>query len=139
MNSTTIIKQILDAHKKMFDDSLNLMTAFQEQTEKMACIFCEKSAFFPLESRKLMEDWTALYKNSLDDFKTNADKRFKLMEYYLINTADQVESSLHTVVDKAVPASQAYEATPKTDLKRKKKDTTVTSTAKKKRTTRKDQ
>jgi len=131
MHSTLMIRQILEANKKVFEESLSAMVAFQEHAEKIMHIFWEKSAFFPAENKKVMDDWVDHYKNSLDDFKTNVDKRFKLMEDYLLNTADQVESSMHTVVEKTIPVSQASEVTKRPTVMGKKEGISVKKTVKK--------
>ena len=103
MYSTTMIKQLLDFNKKAFDNSFKAIVAFQERSEKMASVFWEKSLFFPQEGKKVIGDWVNTYKNGLDEFKTNVDRRFKLVEDYLLTSADQMESSFHTVVRQAKP------------------------------------
>ncbi len=135
MQSTLMLKQILDVNKKAFEESLNAMIAISDHAEKMVRIFWERSAFFPIESKKVIEDWVCQYKNSLDDFRDNVDKRFQLMEYYILNTADSMESSMRTVVNKTVPASQVYETTKKPAAVSAKKDVSVQKTVKKKNVT----
>lgn len=103
MYSTTMIKQLLDFNKKAFDNSFKAIVAFQERSEKMASVFWEKSLFFPQEGKKVIGDWVNTYKNGLDEFKTNVDRRFKLVEDYLLTSTDQMESSFHTVVRQAKP------------------------------------
>lgn len=135
MQSTLMLKQILDVNKKAFEESLNVVIAISDHAEKMVRIFWERSAFFPIESKKAIEDWVGQYKNSLDDFRENVDKRFQLMEYYLLNTAESMESSMRTVVDKTVPTSQVYEATKKPAAVSARKDVSVKKTVKKKNVT----
>jgi len=132
MHSTMMIRQILEANKRVFEESLSAMVAFQEHAEKIMRIFWEKSAFFPVENKKVMDDWVNHYKNSLGDFKTNVDKRFKLMEDYLLNTADQVESSMNTVAEKTIPVSQAHKVKKRPTARGKKEGISVKKTLKKK-------
>jgi polyhydroxyalkanoate synthesis regulator phasin len=96
-----MIKQILDFNKKAFDDSFNAVVTVQEHAEKMARIFFEKSSFFPEEGKKIVEDWVHTYRNGLDEFRTNVDSRFELVEKYLLCAADQMESSFNTIVKPA--------------------------------------
>jgi len=134
MDATLMIRQILDANKKAFEDSLSAMITFQEHAEKMVRMFWEKSPFLPHESTKVMDEWASRYKDSLDDFKANVDKRFKLMEYYIVNATDQVESSMHTVINKTVPVTQSYEATKKPAVREEQEEHSVKKTVKKKKT-----
>lgn len=98
MNSTMMIKQVLDFNKKAFDGSFNAMFAVQEHAQKMARVFWESSRFIPEEGKKVVGDWVNTYKNGLNEFKTNVDSRFKLAYDHLLNAADQMESSLNTLV-----------------------------------------
>jgi hypothetical protein len=107
MHSTMMIKQIMDFNKKAFDDSFNTVVAVQEHAEKMVHDFWEKSTFFPEERKRAFGDWVSTYKSGLDEFKANADSRFKLVEDYLLNAADQMESSLKAVVKQTEPVTPA--------------------------------
>jgi len=103
MNSTIMIKQILDFNKKAFDGSFNAVFAVHEHAEKMARVFWATSTFFPEEGKKVVGDWVNTYKNGLNEFKANADSRFKFAYDYLLNAADQMESSLNTLVKQTGP------------------------------------
>ena len=136
MESTSMIKQIMDVNKKVFEDSLSAMTAFQEHAEKMLRILWTGSAFFPFESNKVVDDWATRYKSGFDDFKASVDKRFKLMECCLLNTAGQMESTMNTVAGKAGPVRPIDEATEKPVVtEKKKKEGPVKKTVKIKKAT----
>lgn len=96
MHSTMMIRQILEVNKRVFEESLSAMVAFQEHVEKIMRIFWEKSAFFPVENKNVME------------------------------------SSMHTVVEKSIPVSQAYEVTKSPAARGKKEGISVKKTFKKK-------
>jgi len=102
-----MIKQVLDFNKKAFDDSFKAIVAVQEHTEKMMCVFWEKSTFFPAESQKVVGDWVKAYKNGLGELKENVDSRFKLIEDYLLSVAGQMEFSVKGVDQKAAPVETA--------------------------------
>jgi len=104
---STMIKQVLDFNKKAFDDSFNAVVAVQDNAEKMARIFWEKSTFFPEEGQKVVGDWVATYKNGLEEFRANVDSRFKLVEDFLLNAADQMGSSfVHSAGSVVSPAAE---------------------------------
>lgn len=95
MQSTTIIKQILDFNKKAFDDSFKAVIAVQEQTEKMMFALWGKSPYLPEEGKKVVGDWIATCKKGADDFKQTVDSRFKEVEDYLLKATGQLELSLN--------------------------------------------
>jgi len=105
MHSMMMIKQILSFNKKAFDDSFKAVIVVGEHSEKMLRDFWEKSTLFPDQGKNVFGDWVDTYKKGLDDFKANVDSRFKLVEDYLLNAMDQMESSLDKVVKQTVPAA----------------------------------
>jgi hypothetical protein len=107
------IKQILDFNKKAFDDNFSTVVAVQEHLEKMICVFCEKSLFIPKKSRKVIGDCFKTYKNGLNDFKSKCDSRFKIIESYILNAADQMESSKKETAEKTVLIKNVDQATKK--------------------------
>jgi len=104
MHCTMMIKQILNFNKKAFDDSFKAIVVVGEHSEKMLHDFWEKSTLFPDQGKNVFGDLVDTYKKGLDDFKANVDSRFKLVEDYLLNAADQMESSLDKVVKQTAPA-----------------------------------
>lgn len=106
MQSAALIKQILDINKKAFENSFSVMVAFQEQSEKMVTDFFGKGSYFPAEGRKAIGDWVNQYKTGLAEYRENIDKRFKLVEDYLLNAVEQMESTFTPGVEKKVSANQ---------------------------------
>jgi len=98
-----MIKQILDFNKKALDGGFNTVIAVQENAEKMARIFWDKSSFFPEEGKKNVEDWVHAYRSGLDELRANVDSRFELVEKYLWSVADQMASSCKTIAKPAGP------------------------------------
>jgi len=121
MNSTFMIRQTLEANKKIFEESFNAMSAFQEHAENMMRLLWGRSLFLPPENNKIRDDWGSHCKNCLEEFKKSIDLRFKLMEDYFLNTAEQVESSLNAAGEKTIPVNHVTEVT-KTPKAEKLKD-----------------
>ena len=107
------IKQILDFNKKAFDDNFNTVVAVQEHLEKMMYVFWEKSMFMPEQSRKVIGDCFKNYRDGLNDFKSKCDDRFKSIEYLILDTADQMESSKNKEIEKKVPIKNVSQSTKK--------------------------
>lgn len=97
MQYAMIIKQMLDMNKKTFDNSFKSIVAAQENVEKMVQTFMDQSAFFPEEGKKAFWDWVLTYKNGLNEFKMNADKRFDLVLDYVLKAADQMDAAWQAI------------------------------------------
>jgi hypothetical protein len=82
MEPKQIAKQIVDFNKTAFDNSFNVMSAIQEQAEKMFTATMGQTAFFPEEGKKLVNEWIKNYKKGLEDFKATADENFKKVEAF---------------------------------------------------------
>jgi hypothetical protein len=113
MQPTMMMKQVLAFNKKAFDDSFNAIIAVQEHAEKMVNVFWGNSTFFPEAGKKAIGEWVNTYKNGLDDFKANVDSRFKLIESYLLNVADQMEFPVNAHADKTLPVKSVVQVSKK--------------------------
>jgi hypothetical protein len=107
MPSTAMMKQILDFNKKAFDESFSVLITVREHTEKMVRAYWEKSLIFPGEGKKAIEDWLVTYKNGLDAFKEDVDKRFETMESYLLNAGDLTSLPLRAAAEKKAPVKKS--------------------------------
>ncbi|HNY49531.1 MAG TPA: hypothetical protein PLV50_02120 [Smithella sp.] len=65
-----------DKLEDLFDNDTVAM--FQEQTQKMFDLFGQKN-WMPFDFKKTMEDWTAVYQKSFDEFKKQVDENIKSM------------------------------------------------------------
>ena len=77
-----ILTQMITFNKTAFDNAFNVMLALQEQMEKTFRMYVEQVPGFPVEGRKVIEEWIAVYKKGCADFKKNVDESFKKVETY---------------------------------------------------------
>ncbi len=66
-----------DKLEDLFDNDTVAM--FQEQTRKMFDLFSAQKAWMPLDLKKTMDDWTAMYQKSFNDLKNQVDENVKSM------------------------------------------------------------
>ena len=57
MDPKQIAKQMVDFNKAAFDNSFDAMSALQDQAEKMFTATMEQTSFFPVEGKKLINEW----------------------------------------------------------------------------------
>ena len=117
MQYAALIRQILDMSKKTFDNSLNVMVAFQQQSEKMFIDLLEKSSSVPEEGKNAIGDWINHYKKGLVEYQDVVEKQFKWIEDHLLNMVDQMESSFNTVVEKTAAVNSEDQVTKKASVK----------------------
>jgi len=82
MDPKQIAKQMVDFNKAAFDNSFDAMSALQDQAEKMFTATMEQTSFFPVEGKKLINEWIKNYKKGRDEFKAAADENFKKVEAF---------------------------------------------------------
>ncbi len=111
MQSAALIKQIMDINKKTFENSFDVMVAVQEHAEKMVNNFWEKGSYFPEEGKKVIADWVDHQKTSLKEYRDHVDKKFKLVEEYLLSSVDQMESSFNSVIQKTASGEKDHPVT----------------------------
>ena len=99
----------MDINKKNFENSFDVIVAVQEHSEKMLNDFWEKSSYFPEEGKKVIADWVNHQKTSLKDYRDHVDKKFKLVEEYLLGYVEQMESSFKSDVQKTDRIEKDYQ------------------------------
>ena len=82
MDSSQIAKQMIDFQKTTFDNMYNSMVMLQDHTEKLANKLFEQATCIPEESRRVVNQWTEIFKNGRHDFKA-MDDSFGKMEKLL--------------------------------------------------------
>jgi hypothetical protein len=87
--STKAIKQILDFNKNTFDSGLNVMMNISEQNEKMFRSLMDQASWMPDEGKKLVFQWSDLYRKGFEDFKKAADENYKTVVEYLESTGSK--------------------------------------------------
>jgi hypothetical protein len=87
---STMIKDMLDFQKKVFDGNFN---ALQEQADQMLEMVQKQAAFFPEEGREALENWIGMYKTGVGEFRQTMEGRFKIFEHYCLTAAERMEPS----------------------------------------------
>ncbi len=103
MNSTTMIKQFMDFHKKAFDDSFNAFITVRENADKILRVFLESSALIPEESKKVLSDWLSDCKTGLDDCQRGIHNHFNLLEKHILSIANRMDAQLEPIYAKQEP------------------------------------
>jgi hypothetical protein len=73
----------MEFNKTAFNNTVNVMTLVQEQTERMITLSLEQAALLPKEGKKVMTDWLKAYRQGEETFKKAVDDSFKTVEAFL--------------------------------------------------------
>jgi hypothetical protein len=79
MDSSLIAKQMIDFQKTTFNNSFNLMVMLQDHTEKLGNSLIEQAAWFPEDGKRIIGQWTDIFKKGRNDVKTAVDDNFSKM------------------------------------------------------------
>jgi hypothetical protein len=77
MNSTQLVKQMIDFQKTTLDNFFNTVVLVQEQGEKMTNTLFEQISWLPEENKRLLDQWMSMAKKGRDDLKSAMDDNFK--------------------------------------------------------------
>jgi gas vesicle protein len=77
MNSTQIVKQMIDFQKTTLDNIFNAVVLVQEQGEKITNTLFEQISWLPEENKRLLDQWMSMAKKGRDDLKSAMDDNFK--------------------------------------------------------------
>lgn len=89
MDQKQIVRQMMEFNKNAFNNSLNAMSALQDQTEKLVLSFLDSAPWFPAEGKKVISDWVNSYKKGREDFKAAADENYKKVAAYFAEAETQ--------------------------------------------------
>lgn len=79
MDKTLLAKQMIDFQKSTFDNAYNAVTMIQDHTERVANTLFEQATWFPEESKRMISQWTDIYKKGRNDLKDAIDDSFDKM------------------------------------------------------------
>ncbi len=92
MENKEIMKQVIDFHKKSFENCFSMMVTIQDQAEKLFKTFVEQTPGVSAESKKVMEQWSSAYKKGIDDLKKAMDEGYtKVESFFDSNTMAKVQ------------------------------------------------
>ncbi|MBL0699876.1 MAG: hypothetical protein JJV92_03210 [Desulfosarcina sp.] len=83
MDQSIFIKQFIDFNKTTFNNMLNAMDLFQQQSEGMTASLLDQAAWVPDEGKKAITDWINSVKKGREDFKKIVDDNFGKVEDFL--------------------------------------------------------
>lgn len=113
MEHKMMVTHILGLNKKSFDDSFNAVVTVGKHAETMVRTFLNSGLVLPEEGRKAFADWVSVYKNGLEAYKANADRRFELIKEYISKTADWMDTQRHSAGPLPADAELAFGASGK--------------------------
>ncbi|MGD0821224.1 MAG: hypothetical protein ABSA71_10820 [Desulfomonilia bacterium] len=73
-------KQVIQFYKTTFDNSFGTLVMLQDQAEKLLKTFVEQTPGMNDEGRKVLDQWTSVYKKGRDDFKKAMDEGYAKVE-----------------------------------------------------------
>ncbi len=82
MENREIVKQMLDLQKTSFDNCFLAMSVFQEQAEKFLKAYIDHVPGMSDEGKKVIDQWTILYKKGFDDLKKALDEAYDKAESF---------------------------------------------------------
>jgi hypothetical protein len=82
MEPVAIAKQMINLQKATFDNGFGTMVMLQEQTERAVNMVLQQAVWFPEEGKKVLGEWTKVYKQGRDDFRKAVNENFKKAETF---------------------------------------------------------
>jgi hypothetical protein len=73
-------KQVIQFYKTTFDNSFGTLVMLQDQAEKLLKTFVEQTPGMNDDGRKVLDQWTSVYKKGRDDFKKAMDEGYAKVE-----------------------------------------------------------
>jgi len=77
-----IVKQVIQFYKTTFDNSFSTMVMLQEQAEKLMTTFMDQAPWMNDEARRVLDQWTSVYRKGRDDYKKAMDEGYKKVEEF---------------------------------------------------------
>ncbi len=82
MENKQMVKQMLDLQKASFDNCFSTMSMFHDQAEKFLKAFVNHVPGMSDEGKKVIDQWTDLYKKGIDDLKKALDEGYDKAESF---------------------------------------------------------
>lgn len=80
MEKQQAFKQMMEFNQAAFDNTFNVMTLLQEQTERMINLSLEQATMLPKEGKKVFTEWLKACTKGSETFKKAVDDSFQKME-----------------------------------------------------------
>lgn len=85
MDNKEVAKQMIDIHKKTFENCFAAMVNLQNQAEKMMTTFVDFTPGMTDEGKKVMEQLNSMYKKNRDEFKKAVDEGYEKLGAFFNN------------------------------------------------------
>ncbi|MBF0232252.1 MAG: hypothetical protein HQK65_04340 [Desulfamplus sp.] len=85
-NNKKVVAQVIDFQKNIFDNSFQMMSNIQDQSEQMISKSIEKNPLIPNDTLKICTYWMDLIKKNRKNYKSYIDTNFmKMKDIFKIN------------------------------------------------------
>lgn len=106
MDNKKVLKQMIEFHKKSFDNCFSIMVTLQQQAENILNFF----HYLPImtdEGKKFMKERTSLYKNWIDELKKAMNEGYAKVEAFyddktMQNLHDQTRKIFKFYMDQSI-------------------------------------
>lgn len=78
--------KFMEMQKSAIDNTYDSIVALQNQTEKIALSFLEQIPYMPQDSMKMIDEWSAAYKKSQNEYKKSFDENYKKLEDFFLES-----------------------------------------------------
>ena len=85
MENKEIVKQMMDFHKSLVENSFSTTAKYQNQTEKLLKTFVDHIPGISDEGKKVIDQWSDAYKKGIDDLKKIIDEGYAKVGEFLEN------------------------------------------------------
>ena len=85
MENKEIVKQMMDFHKTLVENSFSTTAKYQNQTEKLLKTFVDHIPGISDEGKKFIDQWSDAYKKGIDDLKKIIDEGYAKVGEFLEN------------------------------------------------------
>jgi len=121
MENKEIVKQMMDFHKTLVENSFSTTAKYQNQTEKLLKTFVDHIPGISDEGKKVIDQWSDAYKRGIDDLKKIIDEGYAKVGEFLENNT--IFSSQDQTDKMFNPFLNQYNWAPK-DLKKRMEELT---------------
>ena len=92
MEQTTMLKQMINFNKTIFNNAFNAMTMLQDQMGKMANMSGGPGVCMPEGGGKCADEYAKAYRQGCKDFKNAVDENFKRAEDFFAGAVKEKEN-----------------------------------------------
>ena len=106
MNNKEIMRQMIDFHRKSFENCFSMMVTIQGQAEKLFKTFVDQTPGLSDESKQIMDQWSQAYKKGIDDLRKAMDEGCSKVETFFNNNTtmmfqEQAEKMFNAFLNQA--------------------------------------